>query len=54
MNLVDNITAFTNVLGTKNPDIVFGFANLNWKNEDERNGFIDELVKLNGNKKIGE
>lgn len=54
MNLVDNIAAFTNVLGTKNPDIVFGFASVEWKSAEERNQFIGELIKLNGNKKIGE
>lgn len=54
MNLVNNIEAFTNVLGAKNPDIVFGFASVNWKSNDERDKFIGELIKLNGNQKIGE
>jgi hypothetical protein len=54
MSLVNNIEAFTNVLGAKNPDIVFGFASIDWKNPDERDQFISELVKLNDNKKIGE
>jgi hypothetical protein len=54
MNIADNISAFTNVIGAKNPDIVFGFASIDWNSKEERNNFINELVKLNGNKKIGD
>ena len=54
MNLVDNIAAFTNVLGTRNPDVVFGFATIPWESVDSRNKFIGELLQLNDNKKIGD
>lgn len=54
MNLVDNISAFTNVIGPKFPDVVFGFASIDWKSEEDRNQFISELVSLNDNQKIGE
>jgi hypothetical protein len=53
MSLVNNISAFTNALGADHPDIVFSFASMDWKSEDDRNQFIDELVALNNNQKIG-
>jgi hypothetical protein len=54
MSLVNHIAAFTNVLGTEHPDIVFGFASIDWQNDEDRNQFINELVALNNNQKIGE
>jgi hypothetical protein len=53
MSLVNNIAAFTNIIGTEHPDIVFAFASADWQNDDERNKFISELLELNDNKKIG-
>lgn len=54
MDLVNNIAAFTNIIGSEHPDIVFAFASADWQSEDERNNFITELLALNDNKKIGE
>lgn len=53
MALANHIAAFTNALGSGNPDIVFALANLGWQNENDRNQFIDTLVKMNGNQRIG-
>jgi hypothetical protein len=53
MSLVNHISAFTNALGADHPDIVFSFASMNWKTDEDRNQFIDELIALNDNKKIG-
>lgn len=53
MDLVNHIAAFTNVLGADHPEIVFGFASADWKSEEDRNQFIDELMSLNNNQKIG-
>lgn len=53
MNLSENIAAFTNAIGSENPDVVFGLANIDWNSEDDRNSFIHELVKLNNNQRIG-
>lgn len=54
MNLEDNIVAFSNAISPKFPDVVFGFASIEWQDKESRNKFIGELIKLNGNKKIGE
>jgi hypothetical protein len=54
MSLENHIAAFTNVLGSQHPDIVFGFASIDWASDDQRNQFINELITLNDNKKIGE
>jgi hypothetical protein len=54
MSLVNHIAAFTNVLGTQHPDIVFGFASIDWQSDEDRNQFINELVSLNNNQKIGD
>jgi hypothetical protein len=54
MSLVNHIAAFTNVLGTRHPDIVFGFASIDWQSDEDRNQFINELVSLNNNQKIGD
>lgn len=54
MSLVNHISAFTNVLGADNPEIVFAFASVPWKSDQDRNQFINELIQLNDNKKIGD
>lgn len=54
MKLVDHISAFTNALGSDHPEIVFGFASMDWKSDQDRNEFINELYSLNDNKRIGE
>lgn len=53
MSLVNHIAAFTNALGADHPEIVFGFASMDWQTDDDRNRFIDELIALNNGKKIG-
>lgn len=53
MGLVNHISAFTNALGADHPDIVFGFASMDWKNDQDRNDFIEELLSMNDNKKVG-
>ena len=54
MSLVNHISAFTNILGPQFPDIVFAFASADWQSDDDRNKFINELLELNDNKKIGD
>lgn len=54
MGLIKNISAFTNVIGTEHPDIVFAFASADWQDDSERDTFINELLELNDNKKIGD
>lgn len=53
MSLVNHISAFTNALGADHPDIVFSFASMDWKTDQDRNDFIQELLSINDNKKIG-
>jgi len=53
VNLVKHIAAFTNMLGAENAHVVFPFASIDWSTEEERNGFLNELLVLNNNKKIG-
>lgn len=47
MFLARNIAAFSNLFGNDDPDLVMSFALIPWKSEDERNGFINELVSMN-------
>ena len=54
MSLVKNVAAFTNIIGTQNPEVVFALASVDWQNDDERNKFISELLELNDNQKIGD
>jgi hypothetical protein len=53
MSIANHIAAFTNALGSSNPDIVLALAQMDWQSEKDRNQFIDALVKLNGNQRIG-
>lgn len=53
MSFANHIAAFTNALGSGNPDIVLALAQVDWQSDEDRNDFIDSLVKLNGNKRIG-
>jgi hypothetical protein len=53
MSLVNHISAFTNALGAENPEIVFSFASMDWKTDQDRNDFIEELLSMNDNKKVG-
>lgn len=53
MALDKHIAAFTNVMGTKHPEIVFAFATIPWENAADRNQFINELVDLNGGHLLG-
>lgn len=53
MNLVKHIAAFTNMLGAENAHVVFPFASADWENDDDRNAFLNELLTLNDNQRIG-
>jgi hypothetical protein len=53
MALQHNIAAFVNLFGVENSHIVFPFAQAGWDNNDDRNAFINELLILNDNQKIG-
>lgn len=46
--LVNDIAAFTNVLGVTEPDLVWYLANVEWESDSERNAFIDEIAKFQG------
>lgn len=54
MNLANHIAAFTNMFGAENADIVFPFASIEWDSDDDRNGFLSELLTMNDGKIIGE
>jgi len=47
MLLVNNITSFLNVFGIEEPDLVMTLATMPWKSEDDRDGFINEIVAMN-------
>lgn len=47
MLLVNNITSFLNVFGIEEPDLVMTLATMPWKSEDDRDGFINEIVSMN-------
>jgi hypothetical protein len=47
MFLAKNIAAFVNVFGPEDPDLVMSMAAIPWKSEDDRNGFINELIAMN-------
>jgi hypothetical protein len=47
MLLVNNITSFLNVFGVEEPDLVMTLATMPWKSEDDRDGFINEIVAMN-------
>jgi len=53
MALSRNIAAFSNLLGVENAHVVFPFALTDWQNDDDRDAFINELLILNDNQKIG-
>ena len=54
MNLESNIAAFTNMFGENNAHIVFPFAIVDWQSKEDRNNFLNELLSLNDNQRIGE
>jgi hypothetical protein len=47
MLLVNNVTSFLNVFGVEEPDLVMTLATMPWKSEDDRDGFINEIVSMN-------
>jgi hypothetical protein len=47
MLLVNNITSFLNVFGIEEPDLVMTLATMPWRSEDDRDGFINEIVAMN-------
>ena len=47
MLLVNNITSFLNVFGVEEPDLVMTLATMPWRSEDDRDGFINEIVAMN-------
>jgi hypothetical protein len=53
MALSHDIAAFTNLLGVQNAHIVFPFAVNDWQTKEDRDAFINELLILNDNQKIG-
>ena len=53
MALQNDIVAFSNLFGVENAHIVFPFAINEWQNDEDRNAFINELLILNDNQKIG-
>lgn len=52
MLLERNITAFVNAFGIEDPDLIVTLATMPWKSEDERNGFINEIVSINNGELI--
>lgn len=47
MKLANDIAAFVNLLGVRDPDLVVSLATIQWESDKERNGFINELVDIN-------
>ena len=47
MFLAKNIAAFVNVFGADDPDFIMTLASAPWESEDDRNGFINELINMN-------
>jgi hypothetical protein len=47
MQLARDIAAFTNVFGVEDADFVMTMATIPWKSEDDRNGFINEIIEIN-------
>jgi len=47
MLLVNNVTSFLNVFGVEEPDLVMTLATMPWRSEDDRDGFINEIVAMN-------
>ena len=47
MFLAKNVAAFVNLFGPEDPDLIVSLAAIPWESEDERNGFINELVSMN-------
>jgi hypothetical protein len=47
MQIARDVAAFVNVFGVKDPDLVVTLATIPWASEDDRNGFINELVEMN-------
>jgi len=47
MQIARDVAAFVNVFGVKDPDFIVTMATVPWASEDERNGFINEIVEMN-------
>lgn len=45
---VDDIDAIVNAIGTSNPGIVWGLANVNWASDQERDSFLQEITSPKG------
>lgn len=41
--LMEDIAAFTNVLGVDHPDLVWTLATVPWESESDRNAFISQV-----------
>jgi len=46
--LMNDIAAFTNVLGTKDPDLVWTLATIPWESDADRDNFIGQIGLLDG------
>ena len=53
MKLANNIAAFVNFFGVKDPDLVMSFSLIPWESDDDRNAFLNELVDINNGNLIG-
>jgi hypothetical protein len=53
MLLAKHIAAFTNAFGEQNAEVILPFSAIDWKSEDDRNQFLNELVTLNDGQPIG-
>lgn len=53
MALSHDIAAFSNLLGVENAHVIFPFALTDWQTTEDRDAFINELLILNDNQKIG-
>lgn len=47
MKLVDNIAAFTNVIGLDHLGLIWELSQVPWESEYDRNMFIAEVANLN-------
>ena len=46
--LMNDIAVFTNVLGVKNPDLVWMLATVPWESDSDRNMFVAEIANFQG------
>lgn len=46
--LMEDIAAFTNVLGVSNPDLIWSLATVPWKSQSDRDMFIAEVGNMTG------